>query len=142
MNTHYTWTRLRDHLIATGAMTPAGTTRRAQPRLCRTCNAHVITGLDSNLAALAITADPTPLDQLGELTALTQGRRTVTLEPDGPRRLVLNYRDAGRIRHRPPGGLRYDVLPEHACGRPLSAVEATTGALGVALPPAGSPAPY
>jgi len=122
-------------------MSPKGTTRRAQPRLCRTCNAHVVTGLDADLAALDILADPTPLDQLGELTALIQGRPTYTLEHDGPR-LVLNYRDSGRIRHRPPGGIRYDVLPAHACGRPLAAVETNTGALGAALPPAGSPAPF
>jgi hypothetical protein len=141
VNAHSTWTRLRDHLINTGAMTPNGTTRRAQPRLCHTCDAHVITGLDDNIAALAVIADPTPLDQLGELTALTQGRRTFTLETDGPR-LVLNYRDAGRIQHRPPCGHRYDVLPSHTCGRPLPVIEANTGALAVALPPAGSPAPF
>lgn len=141
MNSHATWTRLRDHLIAIGAMTPDGTTRRAQPRLCRTCNAHVLTGLDADLAALSITADPTPLDQLGELTALASGRSTYTLEHDGPR-LVLNYRDAGRIRHRPPGGIRYDVLPAHACGRPLPAVDRVTGALGAELPPRGAPCPY
>ena len=136
-----TWTQLRDHLIATGAMTPNGTTRRAQPRLCRTCNAHVITGLDADLTALAAIADPTPLDQLGELTAIATGRPTYTLERDGPR-LVLNYRDAGRIAHRPPGGIRYDVVPAHVCGRPLPAVERNTGALGAALPPAGAPAPF
>jgi hypothetical protein len=135
------WFLLRDHLVATGAMTPNGTTRRAQPRLCRTCNAHVITGLDADLAAIAVTADPTPLDQLGELTALVTARSTYTLEHDGPR-LVLNYRDPGRIRQRPPGGLRYDVLPAHACGRPLPAVASVTRAITAPALPKGAPCPF
>lgn len=137
-----TWARLRDHLIATGAMTPNGTTRRAQPRRCRTCNAHVIIGLDANVCALAVLADPTPLDQLGEVLAIATARPTYTLEHDGAR-LVLNYRDPGRIRHRPAGGgLRYDVVPAHVCGRPLPAIERTTGALAPAQLPEGAPCPY
>lgn len=136
------WQRLRDHLVATGAMTPNGTTRRAQPRRCRTCNAHVITGLDADIAALAVIADPTPLDPTGELLALVHGRRTFTLDHDSGR-LVLNYRDGGRIRYRPPGGARYDVVPDHACGHPLPAVTANTlAAASVAALPAGSPAQF
>lgn len=135
------WTRLRDHLIAAGAMTPDGTTRRAQPRRCRTCNAHVITGLDADRCALAVIADPTPLDAAGELLALVQGRRTFTLNHDSGR-MVLNYRDDGRIRHRPPGG-DYDVLPAHVCGQPLPAVTSNTlPAASVAALPEGAPCPF
>jgi hypothetical protein len=136
------WQRLRDHLVASGAMHPNGTTRRAQPRRCRTCNAHVITGLDSDLTALAVIADPTPLDAIGEVLAIATARPTYTLEHDGPR-LVLNYRDPGRIQHRPPGGARYDVLPDHVCGRQLPAVRSNTlTAARIAALPAGSPAPF
>lgn len=142
MSTPWTWAVLRDRLIAAGDMTPNGTTRRAQPRLCRTCNAHVITGLDAETCALAVIADPTPLDQIGELLAIAAGRATYTLEPDGPR-LVLNYRDPGRIRHRPPDGFRYDVLPAHVCGSvPLPITTRATGAVAAPKIPEGAPCPF
>lgn len=112
-----TWQQLRDHLAQTGRMQPDGTTRRAQPRLCRRCNAHVIVGLDCDLVALPAQVDPTPLTAAGEVVALAQARRTLRLTPDGGRH-TLDYRDSWRITGHPAETCV--VLPEHRCGEPLA----------------------
>lgn len=109
------WERLERHLINIGRLSPDGTGRRAQPRRCRTCNAPVIVGLDADWAACRADVDPRPLTALGEALAHLEGRRTYALVVNGARH-VLDYRDAGRITHRPAGGSgRYDVMAQHLC---------------------------
>lgn len=120
------WNVLRDKLVANGSLTARGSARGAKPRICERCNAPVLIGLDDDIAALDVTADPTPLDALGEILAVAQGRRTYTLAVTGGRH-ELNYRDEYRIRGRAPGAGHYDVVPEHRCGiAPLPTVAAVT----------------
>lgn len=112
------WDRLERHLINLGRLSPEGIGRRAQPRRCPTCSNRILTGLDADWAACRADVDPTPLTALGEALAHLEGRRTYALVVDGARH-VLDYRDAGRITHRPagsPAARRLDVLPEHRCG--------------------------
>lgn len=109
-----TW--LRDHLIANGTIAESGSSRRAKPRRCPRCNAHIIQGDDAAHGAVEEHADPVPLTTLGEVLALAEGRRTVDLviETGKP---VLHYRDPHHIAGLPAGaGPRRDTLRTHQCG--------------------------
>lgn len=138
------WTRTREHLINTGAMTERGSTRGARARYCTGCNAVVLIGHDADHCALDVTVDPDPLGVVGEVVAQGQGRRTFALVKAGGR-LELNYRDGGRITHTPAGSPRLDVLAEHRCGDTTLAAFAIASVLldpdTVDLP-SGSPAPF
>lgn len=105
---------LRQHLDDLGVTNSDGIGRTVRHRHCPTCHANVLTGLDADRCALPVTADPTPLDAVGELLAVTTGRATLdlTLSP-----LRLDHRDRWRIRSRRPAV----VLAEHRCGQPLPA---------------------
>lgn len=137
------WERLERHLIATGRLSPEGIGRRARPTRCRTCKAPTLVGLDDETCALRADADPRPITALGEALAHLEDRRTYALVPNAGR-LVLDYRDAGRITHRPAGHGRYDVLVEHSCN---SATRFPTTAsflephIAAALPE-GAPCPF
>ena len=80
---------------------------------CRKCSQPVITGLDAPRAGFLVTVDPCPLSLVGEVQALTDGRRTYDLV-------------AGKIRRRldwhiraMPASTRHPTLAEHRCGQPL-----------------------
>jgi hypothetical protein len=136
------WEILESHLIRTGAISPDGTTRRAQPRRCR-CGARILVGLDADRCALRADVDPTPLSALGEALAHLEGRRTYALNPDGGR-IVLDYRDAGRIAHRPAGTGRFDVMAEHRCHQPTNLPNLPTWSreLEPLALPKGAPCPF
>ena len=107
---------IRLHLEHQGILTPDGISRRAHTRYCRHCRRPVMTGLDHDHVAATATCDPTPLDALGELTALMNGRPTYELTWTRERGYVLDHRDQFRIRGRPAGTWRDgDVLAEHKC---------------------------
>jgi hypothetical protein len=108
------WEIVERHLIASGALSPEGIGRRAQPRRCPSCRQPVLVGLDADTGSVRADADPAPVTALGELLAQLEGRRTFALVRNAGR-LVLDYRDAGRIRYRPAGTDRLDVLVEHRC---------------------------
>lgn len=132
------WHVIAEHLEATGA-TIGGVGRRARARICKSCRAEIITGLDGELCALEAIVDPTPLDGLGEVLAQLQGRRTYDLTPDAGR-YVLGYRTDWRISHRPARSGRFDVMPEHRCGlAPLPEVASFTETHRLAPPPAEAP---
>ena len=106
------------HLVATGVLTPDGTTRRATPRPCPRCRRLVIVGLDDDRCAMTATVDPQPLTPAGELSALLTGRPTYTLTPQR-NAYTLNRRDQFAIAAKPAGTLRNaDVVAAHECGAP------------------------
>lgn len=104
---------------------PAGRNRTTTAR-CPRCHAPTLTGLDDEVAALAATADPTPLDRTGEARALFTGRATYTLTRSGPA-TVLRHRDHWTITGQPADPTGAPVLPAHACGQPLAAHRALPG---------------
>lgn len=137
---------LRRHLANTGVMTEEGITRKARPRRCRRCNAVIIVGLDADQCAVQVHADPTPLNAAGELLALAEGRRTLSLLVTGGGR-VLEPRRPEDIRRLPPQapGVREDVLREHRCGTPPPPEPTTCTSVfthaAASLPP-NSPPPF
>lgn len=137
------WEVLEAHLIRTGVIAPDGITRRAQPRRCRDCRAPILIGLDADQCALRADVDPRPLSPLGELLAQLEDRRTYALCSNAGR-LVLDYRDAGRLTHRPAGTGRFDVMAEHRCGSAptFPTTSSFVVQLELAHQPAGSPAPF
>lgn len=137
------WEVLERHLINAGHLTTEGIGRRAKPRRCRRCGSPTLVGLDADRCALRADVDPQPLTAIGEALAQLEGRRTYALVNDG-HRLVLNYRDAGRIAHRPAAGPgRYDVMPTHVCGS-ISRLPTTTSFItrNLTVLPQGAPCPF
>lgn len=134
------------HLTRAGHLDETGLSRRARPRPCPLCRTWTVAGIDDDIAAFSTHADPTPLNQLGEVAALIAGRRTVELVHTGGR-LQLEQRWADHIETRPAGQGRYDVLAVHACGQPipddpaLTLTSAHAPSPAASLPP-GSPAPF
>ena len=107
-------------LIAT--RTGQGTERTQRDRAawsrCDTCRAWLLCGLDDEVAALAVSCDPTPLDRRTEAVAWTTGRSCYDLHLiPAPR---LRARTAGQIEHRPADPNTHLVLPAHTCGQPLA----------------------
>lgn len=137
---------LRTHLIDSGVMTETGATRKARPRRCRRCNDVVVIGLDATQCAIEVHVDPQPLNSLGELLALAEGRRTLSLVATAGGR-VLEPRRPEDIRRLPPAtpGIREDVLREHRCGTgpppPPAICSSAFVASLTALPP-NSPPPF
>lgn len=96
-----------------------GNLRTAGLRACR-CGAPVLAGLDADRAALTATCDLAPVDEIGELIALSQGRATYDLVGN-TRQKEIEYRYEWNIKAR----RRYPVLAAHKCGAPLPAVSTT-----------------
>ncbi len=107
---------LKRHLQATGAWNADGYSRRVTCRRCR-CDQLILAGLDGDMCALPVDADPAPLDAFGEMLARLGGRSTYALRTRPY--LRLTRREAYGIRYSPAGdpGSRFDVLAAHACGQ-------------------------
>lgn len=106
---------LRDALITKGVLTPSGLSRKWKIRTCRGCQAWILAGLDSHVAALEVQADPVQLTVEGEAQALLDSR--ATYDDDGTslsRR--LHWHVTGR-----PAGQEHRVLPQHRCGSTIPA---------------------
>lgn len=85
-------------------------------RTCHRCRSPILVGLDADMCAITVRADPTPLTQLGEAIAVLQGRTTYDLVSyDG--RKELNPRNAHHIKSE----RRYTILADHHCGQSLTA---------------------
>lgn len=106
-----TW--LRRQLETAGRWNTDGVGRALSGGRCRSCKQPVVRGLDDDVAALAVTCDPRPVDELGEALALMQGRRTFAVASRGGR-LLVDPREPLAIAARRPA----DVLAEHRCGSP------------------------
>ena len=96
--------------------------RGVRARWCQDCRAPILTGVDEDWCAGTVHVDTTPLSAIGEVTCLLGGRRTYSLDGEPAR---LTTRKAGRIGMQPAGKPRrtwhkYDVLPAHQCGNPIT----------------------
>jgi hypothetical protein len=76
---------------------------------CPRCRCLVIRALDAPVAAFDIRLDPEPLTEIGELTALLDGRMTYDLLPIAGHHEIAN-RDQWRMRQR-----KHPVLATHKC---------------------------
>jgi hypothetical protein len=85
--------------------------RAAALRLCPSCQAPTLVGLDADITAHAARADVLPIDELGETIALLSGRSTYDLVTNGGRK-ELARREEWNI----SGLRRYPVLSAHKCG--------------------------
>jgi len=90
--------------------------RSACLQRCTKCRAPILYGLDADLCALSVKADPTPLTPLGEAIALLGGRRTFHLT-DIAGRIEITMRDQWAI----GGESAHLVVPEHKCNSRLDA---------------------
>lgn len=90
--------------------------RAAALRLCPTCQAPTLVGLDADIAAFTARADIVAVNELGETIALLSGRPTYDLVTNGGRK-ELHRREEWNI----TAGRRYPVLASHQCGVPLDA---------------------
>lgn len=96
-------------------------------RLIHHCGTPILVGLDNDRAALVARVDEQPLTALGEVYALTAGRRTYRLHHG-----ALDRRDRWNIPDHPPSH-GTPVHAEHWCADPLPAEWC--------LPPLPTPAP-
>jgi hypothetical protein len=105
---------LRRWLLATGRMDADGITRQLRGGHCPRCAQSLLQGLDGDVAALTIHADPLPLTRTGEaayvLLSATTYRMRASLKG-----WTAHPRVAGEIR-RQPASLTVRVLGEHCCG--------------------------
>lgn len=136
---------LHEHLVRAGHVTETGVMRRVTARSCRRCGGPVIVGLDAMVGAFEATADPQPLNRIGEAVATLEGRRTWALNREEAR-YVLNPRDALEIAYHPATSrAREDVVREHRCRTPSPPNALTApSSFTPAIPPlpAGAPAPF
>lgn len=87
--------------------------RRAIFRYCERCQQITVVGLDGDVAAFKVTADPTPLNARQELACHLAGRRTWSLTVRN-RSLELDVREPANAR--PAGHEPFHVVPKHQCG--------------------------
>lgn len=91
---------MSQHLISTPA----------KPDQCRRCEAWTLT---CHAGGLLARVDPIPIDELQELTALLDGRKTYNVHAETfTHRIYLEWRDAYDIKD----PRKHAVLPEHKCG--------------------------
>jgi hypothetical protein len=90
-----------------------GILRTAHLSQCPKCRAPILRGLDAERAALLATVDIKPIDEIGEVIALTQGRHTYDLVGSRDRK-ELEYRYEWNIKSK----RRYPVHAAHKCGTP------------------------
>lgn len=135
---------LLDHLIRAGHVTETGLARRARIRTCE-CGERVLAGLDAEVCAFEVHADPMPLTALGEALALIDGRRTFAVHHEGGR-YVLDWRDGHSITEAPAGTQpREDVLRGHRCRTsPPTGSQVAPSSFVKSTPPlpADAPAPF
>ena len=80
--------------------------RQARDGTCRRCGAPLLAGLDADVCAFTVTADPAPVGPGAELRALMAGRASFDLLGG-----ELHRRDRWHV----TGRRRWPVLLEHVC---------------------------
>lgn len=109
-------------------------TEPLQPLPCR-CGAWVLAG---HTGGIYVKADPIPLGEHEELTALLDGRHTYDIHAEVYRHaLYLEWRDAERI----AGERTHAVVTDHRCGRPIGQPAVAPEPAAVTPPPGDKP-PY
>ena len=102
------------HLTAIGRYDTDGVRRGARLSRCSQCRRQVLSGLDGDRCAMAVTCEPYEIDEKGEALALMLGLQTYTLtQTNGAKGVVWNidWRASnvlGRSR-------RYALVAEHRC---------------------------
>lgn len=102
--------------LVLGRDEPGGTmARNTKADTCTKCGGWLLHGLDADWGALDTYADPEPLSALGEVQAAIAGLRTFELHRCRGG-YELDRRCDSKIRFRPAGSGKVDVLAEHRCG--------------------------
>lgn len=112
------------HLSEVGQANPDGIRRAARYSRCGRCGRWVLRGLDGDVAAMPIVADPHEIDRHGEMVAILLGLRTFMLTRGKSGKgsaWNLDARDEWEI----AAGQRTPLVAEHRCG--------------IAVPPATRP---
>ncbi|WP_394425504.1 hypothetical protein [Streptomyces sp. SGAir0957] len=93
---------------------------RTREGTCPRCHSPVLRARVGRVAALDVTADPTPLDPLGELLARLDGRLTWHLTTSALGAQRITWRDQFHIR---AGPAKHPVIADHRCPpRPVQGV--------------------
>ena len=92
-----------------------GASRKARALTCPTCRQPLLRGLDADMCARTVDADPYPLAPESEALALLMGIRTFELRWYGDH-YELDARDRWRIAGRPATLPDVEVLAGHRCG--------------------------
>ena len=107
---------LAQHLINNGTITPDGTSRAARAQRCRHCSALILRGLDETHCAFDTTVDIDPVTQIGEIIALTNGKRSYFLLREststGRSTWTINRRELHHHQANKPA----IIVTEHKCG--------------------------
>lgn len=121
------------HLIKAGIIDQAGVNDKPKPRTCRHCGADTLAAWrDGNRETIVV--DPVALTPLGELQALTAGRRT--FDHWGAEGGGLDQRRPADITTWPAGNPHHPTRPEHECGSlPLDTLPNTTRTATADEPP-------
>jgi hypothetical protein len=98
--------------------TKTGGFRAAHWERCRNCDQLTLHGMDADIAAGMVTADPTPLSPLQELACIIVSRETYTLSPkkDSGAYELSDRQAAHRWGPRPPNHNGRLIVPAHQCG--------------------------
>lgn len=86
--------------------------RGAHWERCRNCRQIILEGLDADIAALTVQADPTPINPRQETACHLTARPTYTVTMTS-RRIELDRRDQWSIGEPSPS---FPILPAHKCG--------------------------
>ncbi|WP_422758275.1 hypothetical protein [Paenarthrobacter sp. C1] len=106
----------KDDWLKTLLENKTGGFRAARWERCNTCQELTLHGMDADMCAGMVTADPTPLSPQQELACMIIGRPTFTLKPRGQAYELHDRRDAHKHGPRPPDHKGRTVIPAHQCG--------------------------
>lgn len=90
--------------------------RAARWQRCPGCDQLTLHGMDADLCAGMVTADPTPLSEHQELACIITGRPTFTLKPRGTSYELSDRDGAHKYGPRPPNHSGKTIIPAHLCG--------------------------
>ena len=90
--------------------------RAARWGRCTTCQELTLHGMDADICAGMVTADPTPLSPPQEHACFIVGRPTFTLKPRGTSYELSDRTGAYLYGPRPPDHHGKTVVPAHRCG--------------------------
>lgn len=90
--------------------------RAARWQRCPTCDQLTLHGMDADLCAGMVTADPTPLTPQQEHACFIADRPTYTLKPRGNTYELNDRRGPYLYGTRPPDHNGKTVIPAHQCG--------------------------
>lgn len=107
--------QLFEHLVQTGVIDSRGINDHPKARRCPGCHAPTIAAWRDGVHE-AVHVDPVNLTRLGELQALTSGRRT--FDHWGGAYGGLDQRRPDAITRWPAGDDAHPIRPEHRCGAP------------------------